>query len=178
MHRSIQRSAAALGDDHPVRPGSLRCADNCPQVVGILNLVADNQKGSRALFPGNIQKILQGHIGSTCSRGNDPLVGSAIRHLAQLLVRYVLHHDAPAFRKGTDSAQASSGAVHIYGIKRFFRLQCFQNRVPPDDERFLLVLCLYQSFHPPIPEIPPRGRLSIFMRFSEANRCSCSHTRL
>ena len=109
-HHGGEAGASALGDHHAVGAGALGGADDCPQVVGVGELVTDHDEGLLPLVPGDLEDVLHRDVLPDGGHGDDPLVGVGAAHLIQLVLVGVGHHDALLPGGGGDVAQ---GGIHL-----------------------------------------------------------------
>ena len=87
---------------HPVHPGCIGSTENCPQVVGILQLIQKHNKRRLIPVPGNLQNILQLRILYRRHLGQHPLMADARCHGIQLAAVIKLDIDALFLGKGNN----------------------------------------------------------------------------
>ena len=79
-----QTNAAALGDDDAVGACTLGRTHDSAQVVGIAQLVADDDQGSLTTGSCLLQDLVDGGVLVGSSQGDDALMGTGEGHLVQL----------------------------------------------------------------------------------------------
>ena len=104
-HHSGEPGTAALGDHHAVGSGALGSADDCAQVVGIRDLIADHQQGVLPLVGSALEDTLHADVLPHGGQGDDPLVGVGAAHAVQLTLVRLHHHDARSPGLGGDVSQ-------------------------------------------------------------------------
>ena len=110
VHDGGESGAAALGDDDAVGTGALGRADDGPQVVGVADLIADDDEGRLLPLLRQGQNIADLAVFPHTGQGNDPLVGMGLAHKVQLAPVGLHHHNALLPGLGGDVPQ---GLVHI-----------------------------------------------------------------
>ena len=111
--------------------GALGGAENGPQIVGIRQLVADDNQ--RILTPGGglLQNVVDGVIGMGGSQGNHALMAAGVGHQVQLPPVHGNHHGPGLPGLGGQTLQALVGITG--GDKELVngapRLQCFLDGV-------------------------------------------------
>ena len=80
--------------------GAFRGSENRAQIVGIGQLVTDDDEGRFPTGGGLLQNVVDGHIGMGGGQGDDALMGPGEGHGVQLPAVYGHHHGAGFLRLG------------------------------------------------------------------------------
>ena len=128
--RSGKPCAVPLGDNDPVRPAGFRRADDRPQVVRILDVIADHHK--KGLLPRAGVNILHFGIGRRRADGRHALVRLDAGKLGQLFAGSLFDRDPPLPGLVQDRAHRSPGAAGLYvdALQLPAGTQRLQHRVP------------------------------------------------
>ena len=100
IHRGGQSGGPPLGDDDPMGPHGLGGADDSPQVVGVLQLVADDKKRRLAPVLGKLKKVLQPGVIVGGGHGDHPLMVPPAAEGVQLDGADLLQGDSPLLDHG------------------------------------------------------------------------------
>jgi hypothetical protein len=98
--------AAALRDNDTVGTGTLGRADYGTQIVGVTNLVTDDDKGCFATLLSHSQNVAYLAVFTDSGQGNDTLVGMGLAHKVQFAAVSLNNYNALFTSFGGDVSQS------------------------------------------------------------------------
>ena len=133
----------------PCAPDTFRRADDRAEVVRILDLVEDDDKGLFTALFGESEDILHGGILLHRAECRDPLMRRAARHEVQLFALDLLYGDTGFFGFGGDLHRGAGwialGDHHL--DDRASRAERFGDRVASDQQLVVLIRLILFVIH-------------------------------
>ena len=123
--RTGHADTAALGDDNTVGPAQIRRTHNSPQIVGVLDSIAEDEEGRLALGLRRLEQIVKTRIRYLGCAGGHTLMIRRAAHLLQLVGGHTLDHRTALLGQGR--IVASHRLRHRIGqVDRIHRAAAFQ----------------------------------------------------
>ena len=107
-HRRCQSRRPVLGDNHSMCSGQIGGADNRPQIVGVFNIIQEEEEGVLSPLSGQGQNVFDRRIAISRNIGNCPLMLACLRNFIQSLFIHKAKDTVPLFGL---SDNGSNGAV-------------------------------------------------------------------